>query len=394
MTAGANEGAASPDSVQGRTPQERYLRDLGALAAGVAHDFNNVLAAILGRVELLLAALPEHGESAAPRAHLRELRQAALDGAALVRRLQRGTYSGATGSVDVPQLLRDVAEFTRPRWRDEAEREGRAIFVEVDAESPLLAQTDAAALREVLVNLVFNAIDAMPNGGTITLHATIVGDRLEMAVADTGVGIPEADLERVFAPFYTTKPQGNGLGLTTCRALVEALGGGLTVESAPGAGTIFSVRLPLAEPEAAEPAEASPAISPRVLLIVEAEPAVRAVLQALLEGDGHRVTVARDAAAALDLLAGKPRAFDAVLIDLGMPEQNGLQLVRALRAMGDATPCLIVTGWHGAETEARAAGAEGVVLKPFTRDALRAALAALDRAAAAGESGEAPNTER
>jgi signal transduction histidine kinase len=149
-------------------------------------------------------------------------------------------------AVDVADVLREAARLTAPRWRDASQAEGRPIELHVDAEPGCTIQGSASALREALINLIFNAVDALPRGGTICLRCTRSGRRVVVEVSDTGTGIPADVRPRIFDPFFTTKAGGTGLGLAIVHRVVEAHGGRIAVRSEPGRGSIFSVTLPLA----------------------------------------------------------------------------------------------------------------------------------------------------
>ena len=244
------------------------LRATGELAVGVAHDFNNLLATILGRAEVLLGQVrdPEQRES------LAAIQRAARDGAATVARMReygRPVDASAFRPVDLGALVREAVELTRPRWQDEAQRMGRTISVRSDAGGGAgpgpLALGDPVALREVLVNLLFNAFDALPSGGVISVGTTPPGAPpreppgapeaaagwVELVVTDAGTGMTEDVRRRAFEPFFTTKGAGGtGLGLAMVRKVVEAHGGQIGVETAPGQGTTFRLRFP---PAAAPP---------------------------------------------------------------------------------------------------------------------------------------------
>ncbi len=360
---------------------ERF-RALGEMASGVAHDFNNLLAIILGRAELLaVLTRPPDGD---PRlgSHVTVIQQAALDGEHTVRRLQ--AVSGvarrpAGGRVDVAAVLEDVVAFTRPRWKDRAQQQGQTIAVRVEAEPlpPLVGE--AADLREVLVNLIFNAIDAMPHGGTITLRLRRTGDDALIEVHDTGVGMTETVRRRVFDPFFSTKgAAGTGLGLSVSYGIIARLGGRMAVTSAPNQGTTVTVALPYrtAEPKPAAPSAAAP--RPARVLLVDDEAPVRQTAAALLELDGHAVVGAESGAAALRLLAAGER-FDVLLTDLGMSEMTGMQPVAALRAQSQTLPCVLVTGWGSelGDADVAAAGVQAVLSKPFSREQLRDVLNAV-----------------
>jgi len=364
---------------QERVAASERFRALGEMASGVAHDFNNLLAIILGRAELLAALTrPPQGD---PRlgAHVSVIQQAARDGEHTVKRLQ--AVSGLTrrpagGQMDVAAVLEDVVAFTRPRWKDRAQQQGQTIAVQIEAEPlpPLVGE--AAELREVLINLVFNAVDALPHGGTITLRSRRMGDEVLIEVRDTGIGMTEAVRRRVFDPFFSTKgAAGTGLGLSVSYGIIARMGGRMAVVSAPNQGTTVSVALPC-QPAAPEPAPAAAAAAgPARILLVDDEPLVRQTAAALLELDGHLVVEAESGAEALRRLAAGER-FAALLTDLGMPAMSGMQLVAAVRARGWSLPCVLVTGWGSelGDADLAAAGVQAVLNKPFSREQLREVL--------------------
>ncbi len=368
-----------------RVEEGERLRALGEMASGIAHDFNNMLAIILGRCELLLGLLS--GLDVAPRLapHLEVVRQAARDGEETVKRLQ--TFSGisrrpSVGALDVSAVLRDVVEYTRPRWRDRAQQSGVTIDVYVDDEPlpPLVG--NSSELREVLVNMVFNAIDALPNGGTITLRSRHAGDTVHIQVIDTGTGMTDEVRRRVFDPFFSTKgTRGAGLGLSMSYGIVARLGGRIEVDSAPGRGTAFTIVFPFRRTEQDAPVPAPVAGGPLRILLVDDEPEILTTTRLMLEAEGHDVTPAAGGAEALSLLTAAPARYDVVLTDLGMPGMNGMQLLAALRQAGHTLPCVLVTGWgiELAGDDMEAAGAQAVLPKPFTSTQLREALAAIAR---------------
>ncbi|HYE16301.1 MAG TPA: GAF domain-containing protein, partial [Pyrinomonadaceae bacterium] len=236
-----------------RAAQADKLRALGQLATGVAHDFNNALAAILGRAQLLRRSTrdPEVARS------LDIIQTAAEDAAATVRRIRsfaQQSPGDELAPVDVGALLRDAVEITRTRWENDARARGLSYDVRLCPGCELHTRGNASELREVFVNLIVNAIDAMPAGGRLTLGCRLAdsGDRLQLLFSDTGTGMTEEVRARIFEPFYTTKgAQGTGLGLFVSYGIVERHGGHITVASARGRGTTFTIDLPCAEPPAA-----------------------------------------------------------------------------------------------------------------------------------------------
>jgi signal transduction histidine kinase len=301
------------DQGRQRSVQVERLRAVGEMAAGVAHDFNNILAIILGRAEILLAktTTPE------VRKPLDIIVKAAQDGARTVQRIGEFTRwtPGRLGEpVDLRTVIRDVVEMTRAHWHDQAEANGAhyEVVVEDNPVPPVLA--NAADLREALTNLVFNALDAMPRGGRLILRTVPDGERVRADVVDTGVGMPAHLRARVFEPFFSTKTEkGSGLGLSIVYGIVTRLGGEIAVESTPGVGSVFRLWMPAAgERSAASPrGPAAPgAARPLRVLVVDDEAEVRQALADMLMLDGHAVVPCPDGVAALQTL--KSETFDLV----------------------------------------------------------------------------------
>ncbi len=354
------------------------LRALGELAAGAAHNFNNTLAAIMSRAELMAQAVdqPELRES------LDHILRAAEDGAAMVRRIQafarQGTLSPPT-AVDVESLLREAVAVAEPRWRDQAQRRGALIEVHLDLQPVPTVLGDPGELREVLVNLVNNAADALPTGGRIVLSARRVDDLVELRVEDNGVGIQPELQAQIFEPFWTTKgSEGTGLGLAVSHGIVARHGGTMGVESTPGSGTTMWVRLLAAESAAVEPAASPPAAPVAVsarLLVVDDNVKLAGMLAQVLRLDGHTVDCCSSGQEALAACAAT--RYDLVLTDVGMPGMSGLELARALTAAQPDVPVGLVTGWGNAldPDERAASGARFVLSKPYLLDEVRTVVA-------------------
>src|SRR6266545_1232928 len=227
--------------------QIEKMSALGELASGVAHDFNNTLAGILGRAELMLRKV----EDPEIRRGLEIIVKSAKDGAGTVKRIQdfaRQRRDHDFEPVAVDQLLIDVNEITRPRWKDRAQANNVHINLNLQINTPASIMGDPSELREVLVNMVFNAVDAMPEGGRLVLSAEEVNDSIEIAVSDTGMGMSPEIRSRIFDPFFTTKGKGGmGLGLAVCYGIIQRHEGTIEIESEVGQGTTFRIRLPIAE---------------------------------------------------------------------------------------------------------------------------------------------------
>ncbi|MDT7781183.1 MAG: hypothetical protein QOC99_3695 [Acidobacteriota bacterium] len=354
--------------------QIEKLSALGELASGVAHDFNNTLAGILGRAQLLLATK----DTEKIEAGLRLIIKTAKDGAKTIKRIQdfaRQRRDHDFQPVSVDQLLLDVREITRPRWKSRAESEGVHINLELrlgSSEPRVLG--DESELREVLVNLVFNAVDAMPQGGTLTLSTRESNGSVEIAVTDTGEGMSEEVRSRVFDPFFTTKGKaGMGLGLAVSYGIVRRHEGQIEAESDAGRGTTFRIKLPAAKSAArAEAATEPPALTlmpqrpgATRILVVDDEENVRELLRDILESEGYKVRLAAGGHEALRLLG--EGVFEAVFTDLGMQGMSGWELARAVREMDAGVPLAVITGWGEAvgSSERSAAQVDWVITKPF-----------------------------
>jgi signal transduction histidine kinase len=361
---------ATVEQSQQRIIRSERLRALGEMAGGVAHDFNNVLAVVIGRAQLLQRQI----EAPDLRRQLAIIEHVAQDGAQTVRRIQEFARMRRTRPwqhVDVNEVVRVVVEATRPRWSDQAQARAVTYAMQLDLRPVPPVTGDPAELRETLLNLLFNALDAMPQGGGLTFSTGVEGDRVVCVVADTGVGMSEEVRQRCFEPFFTTKAeQGTGLGLSIVYGIVTRHGGEIEVWSRLGEGSRFTVRLPVGAegpPPAPRPPSPRPGRSARILL-VEDEIAVREVLVDILAGQGHEIVVCEDGASALSRLGGP--AFDLALIDLSMPGLSGWDVAKGLRAAQPDVPIALVTGWGDQIDleDARTRGIDYLMAKPFNVD--------------------------
>ncbi|HEX2915161.1 MAG TPA: GAF domain-containing protein [Chloroflexia bacterium] len=370
------------DMSERRTMEQQLVRHeqlkvLGQLAGGVAHDFNNLLTGILGLSELLLNGVPDDDE----RRLLRMIRQSALDGAQMVRRVQMlGPKHGASelSLVDLNNLLRDVLELTRSRWRREAQQRGAFIEVELETETLPPVNANASELREVVTNLILNAVDAMPLGGKLRISTSQKENRVNLVVADTGTGMSEETKRHLFEPFYTTKAkEGHGLGLSVSNSIIARHGGNIEVNSILGLGSRFTITLPLSEAQAPEP-ETQPETTAQALrvLIIDDEPSLLYVLKRGLQADQHQVTALTSGQEAIDLFIRQPYDFDLVFTDLSIGDLNGWQVAKAIKSIRPDLPVLLVTGW-GAELNSemlKEYDIAEVIAKPYRFNDVRLAI--------------------
>lgn len=372
-----NDAFSELQRTQALMVKAERLSAVGEMAAGIAHDFNNTLFVALGFCDILLQRRLLEPEV---RSSLERIRTCALDAANTVRRLQNfaqgRTVDSRVTNVDLSAVVEDIVDFTRTKWWDEAQLRGVSIDIERTVSPTPAVRANPADLREVLTNLVFNAVDAMEKNGAIRLKTGTEGGRVFATVEDEGIGMDDATRQRVFEPFFTTKgPRGHGFGLSTCWNIAQALGGEITVDSRAGHGSRFTLWLPPAGSEDEKAADPGfPRNESAYVLVIDDDPEVLRTVTSLVELLGHRVTPFTSPRKALESVAREP--YDVVITDLGMPGMSGSELVREIIVGHPDLPILILTGW-GSDIEIDpdiAAHVEAVLSKPITLDALGAAL--------------------
>ena len=389
-------------SQQQQVERER-LRALGEMSSGIAHDFNNQLTVLVGYTELLLlndAQMLSNRPMA--RHYLQTVRTAAHDSAGIVGRLRE--FSRVREAEDVflplnlPRLVQETATLTRPKWRTQARAAGRAVNVRLELTPIPDVAGNAAELREVVTSLIFNAVDAMPQGGEITLRTRNAGaGAVAFEVVDTGIGMTEEVRRRCLEPFFSTKNEtGSGLGLSVVYGIVKRHDGTLDVLTELGHGTTVSIRLPVASQATLPPGRVAPVggdVRPgrslRVL-VVEDDPRVREVVSEYLRRDDHEVSTAVTGREGLEKFdAGR---FDLVVTDLALEEMNGEQLAMAIKQRVADCPVILLTGFADTLLDRAQvpAGFDAILRKPLVpADLWRALAQVMTVAPAAVESGQA-----
>lgn len=360
--------------VQIAAAQASKLEAVGRLAAGVAHDFNNNLTAIMGSAELLAMDLPKSSPIHPLVADILEASERAAD---LTGQLL--AYSRNSPAAQKPAKLNEIVHSALRLFR-----RANSAQVELQVEltdAPLVVSADVTQLQNACLNLLLNGRDALNAGGCISVrtsevtldpnHAALPPGRYAvLEVEDSGQGISPEVLPRIFEPFFTTKGpgRGTGLGLAAVQGTVRSHGGSIEAESTPGAGALFRVRLPLlSEGAAANPGREVPQRGGGKILVVEDDPAVRGTSAAALRSLGYDVTTVSGGAQALALVAAEPALFSLVLLDLHMPKLGGRDTLRELQMLAPTLPVLLCSGL-GTDTDAsaiRAAGASDIVQKPY-----------------------------
>ena len=326
--------------------QQERLRAVGEMASGVGHDLNNSLSPVLGYSEMLLEDSRLPGEV---HEFLKWIRKGARDAVAVVARLRefyRPPSPGKSrGAVELGGLLDEVVQLTRPKWRDEAQRKGRRIEFEVQSEDAPWVLGNAAEIREVLTNLVFNAVDAMPSGGLIALRLRGQSGGAVVEVADTGIGMSAEDRAKCIEPFFTTKGRkGTGLGLSVCHGIVQRHGGRIEIDSLPGRGTTVRVFLPAArEGRVVEEPVAQVSLPTSRVLYIDDDPRLRSVVADMLRRFGQKVDLADGGARGLELL--ETNDYDLVITDWGMPGMDGYAVTGKIKALRPELPVAMLTGW-------------------------------------------------
>jgi signal transduction histidine kinase/CheY-like chemotaxis protein len=342
--------------------QEERLRALGQMASGIAHDINNALSPVSLYTESLLET--ETSLSDRGRARLETILRAVEDVSETVARMRefyrQREEQVALRSLNVNELARQVLDLTRARWRDMPQQKGVVVQASLEL-APALPKVMGVGseIREALTNLVFNAVDAMPEGGSIVLRTRVVDasgrlgrEAVAIEVIDSGIGMDEDTRKRCLEPFFTTKGErGTGLGLAMVFGAVQRHGAEIEIDSAVGKGTCVRLLFPIPDEEVAANAATTgihPVPSSLRLLLVDDDPVLLGSLRATLEGDGHAIIAASGGEEGIATFRSAVRGgtvLSAVITDLGMPHVDGRKVAAAVKEISPTTPVIMLTGW-------------------------------------------------
>jgi signal transduction histidine kinase/HAMP domain-containing protein/ActR/RegA family two-component response regulator len=366
--------------------QQERLKALGQMASGIAHDVNNALSPVIGFADLILRG--DYGLKPDAKKYLGHIRTAGEDIAHIVARLREfyrtREVNESLQQLNLNTLVEQVVDMTRPRWRDIPQSNGITIEIQtaLAADIPRLAGIESE-IREAITNLVLNAVDAMPNGGKISISTRAArnegGDKggkyplkAVIEITDSGTGMDEETRKRCLEPFFSTKgKRGTGLGLAMVYGVMERHAGSIEIQSEPGKGTTFRlvfpvrVNVPSAEPEK----DAGTKVDPMQILCIDDESLLRELLKEILERDGHEVVLSDNGQSGLDefrIASERNRPFDLVITDLGMPYLDGRQVAKTIKLESPRTPVLMLTGW-GAFMKEDGSGpveVDGILSKP------------------------------
>jgi CheY-like chemotaxis protein/anti-sigma regulatory factor (Ser/Thr protein kinase) len=359
--------------------QER-LRAFGEMAGGIVHDFNNALMSVIGYSDILLNDDDILRDLTAARNYLKIMNTAGKDASQVISRL-RDFYrprevTDVFTPIDWNEVIEQAVPLTQPKWKGQALADGRTIAVELDLVKLPRIFGNAAELREVATNLIFNAVDAMPAGGTISLRSSVEEEHAVLEVSDTGSGMSEEVRMRCLEPFFSTKGEkGTGLGLSMVFGIIKRHEGSVEIESTLGKGTTFRIRLPAITEAMDQAGDETEKIKRSLhVLVVDDESVTRGVLASYLTSDGHSVVTAVNAEEAMGFFAaGK---FDLLITDHAMPGMNGVQLAAAVRERRAGQPVILVTGFAagGMGEDEEPDGVNLVMRKPVPRRELLRAL--------------------
>ncbi len=352
---------------QDKAIQQERLNAFGTMATGITHDFNNALSVILGYCEVALIECEGKMRRNELETHIQTIMTAGLDASRMIKRLREFYRPQAKDEPRTVLALNDVVQqavaTTKPKWHAESLGADILIDIETDlAEIPSIL-ADASELRDALMNLIFNAVDAMPKGGVLRLSTKFVNNRVVLQLRDNGIGMPEEVRRHCLEPFFTTKGEaGTGLGLAMVYGIVDRHGGTLEIESTPGLGTTFIISFPPVLEEQIKGVKPAPRRTrPLTILIADDQPEMCAIMSNHLLNDGHKVRAVMDGKPALEAIGGGK--FDLLITDHVMPGMSGKQLAAAVKEISPETRVILLTSM----AERPAASASRVVDRALTK---------------------------
>jgi len=373
----ALRGDSPPSSANDLMAHAEKMRVLGEMASGIIHDLNNVLGAILGRAQMVQIK----DDIDEIKRQVAQIEKIALQGGETVKRLQEFFRQGHRTEMrptDLNQVVADAVEVTRHRWETQAQRGGIVYTIDTDLHPAAIVSGVHSELVDTVANMILNALDAMPQGGPLTLATRRDGTCCRLSIADEGTGMTPEEIAKVFSPFYTTKgPQGSGLGLAVVHSIVTRHGGHVNVESEPGKGSRFVIQLPATNQATVEVTAKPmpPRPQGRRVLLVDDDATILDVIGEALREAGHEVeAIDSGAQAIVSMRSGR---HDVVVTDLGMPGVNGWEVARAARDMEPRLPVIVISGW-GAQIDKRQlseCGVDALLAKPFRLEQIRDSVA-------------------
>lgn len=363
--------ASKSRELEDKSAQLKKLAALGRISSGVAHDFNNVLTGVLGRVQLMKRQIND----AYILSSLDMVEKAALDGAAKVRRMQEFSRSkkiGVTENIDLKQLILDVVDLTRPKWKDATVLKGIIIEPILELTDSLYILGDPSDLRNAFTNIIFNAVDAMPEGGVITISTERNNDNALFKFKDNGIGMTEETVEKIFDPFFTTKgTKGTGLGMSEVYGVIKRHGGQINANSKVGQGTTITIIFPaVKKAEDKLKPEKHLESAPSRILVIDDEEYILDMMSEILSEFGHKVATFSSPSKALEDF--QKSNYNIVITDFGMPEMSGLEVANRIKKINKLTQVILLSGWSVNKDEKEIEDVIDLILhKPFSMEEIK-----------------------
>ncbi len=331
--------------------QSEKLKSVGLVASGISHEINNILAIIMGRAEILQRGFNDDSEL---KEGLRLIIKAGENGAEIVSKMLTFAKSDAKTSdyvfIDMSLLIRQSIDFTEPRWKNIAQSKGVNYHIDTTGiDKTHEAFCNSTEMVEVFINIINNALDAMPEGGCLSFSVKSDKNTVFINISDTGIGMSEDDRKTIFDPFFTTRlPQGTGLGMSIVYSIIKRHGGKIEVESEIGKGTTFNLNIPIHKERAQSIVPLSEPSSGKItkklrILVVDDEMDICKIIDDFLTADGHIVKTVNSGAEAIEQI--RKEQFDLVLSDLAMPDKTGYDVITALNKLERRPKIGIITGW-------------------------------------------------
>jgi signal transduction histidine kinase len=363
----AHKAATEKAKLQTRMEELGRSRAFGRMASGIAHDLNNALATILGQTELMLMDPGDREEVARGLQIILKAAQGGADAVVGIQELTKINRQQELARLSVNDVVRDALRMTEPRWISEAQKDGIKIDISTELNSLLTIAGNALELKEVLINMIFNSVEAMPDGGTLSIKTYDANDSVCISISDTGLGIAPGIVDSIFDPFFTTRgAEYAGLGLSLARAIVGRHEGEIHVDSVDGEGTTFVIRLPASmEPTQEQEVAVTSLESRRAnVLVIDDEDVIRDLLENILSRN-HNVTTVADGATGMKGLENGD--YDIIFTDLGMPEMSGWEVAEQAKAIDPGVKIVIITGWgiELGKDELEERKVDSIITKPF-----------------------------
>ena len=364
--------------MQEKFAESEKLRALGLMTSGIAHDFNNMLAIISGNIDLI--ELEEDKEKILKKVQI--IKKTAKGSAKTIKRLQKYVKTKddmlLPRTINLNDLVKEAIEMSIPIWKDGPQEKGLNVeIVDKLTEDEVIIHGDDADLREALINMIFNSVDAMPQGGKIHIATYTKDESIYLELSDSGIGMDEEAKSRIFDPFFTTKGVGNsGLGMSILYGTIKKHNGSIDIKTTPGKGTMFTIALPKGKEKTEKSGvESSHAISTEKvnILIIDDEPQLGAVISEMLSLQGHQTSVFDSGKGGIE--AFKEGGYEVLITDLGMPDVSGWEVIDTARQIAPGVISGIITGWDISEAEAKRKGADFLINKPFDSNQIVQAVA-------------------